>query len=69
MFRWTRERPRLRSAASLALVRNDETTADPIVNDPKADTISVADLADIERVVGGRGAGIRCLYRSHLLIR
>jgi len=39
----------------LALMRNDKSTADPIVNDPKADTISVTDLADIERVVGRSG--------------
>jgi hypothetical protein len=39
----------------LALVRNDKTTADPIVNDPKADTIPVADFTDIERVVGQLG--------------
>jgi hypothetical protein len=32
--------------------RNDKTTADPIVNHPKADTISVADLTDVKHVVG-----------------
>jgi hypothetical protein len=36
----------------LALARNDKTTADPIVNHPKADTISVADLTDVKHVVG-----------------
>jgi hypothetical protein len=37
-------------------MRADKTSADPIVNDPKADTISVKDLADIERVAGRVGA-------------
>ena len=36
-------------------MRDDKTSADPIVNDPKADTISGADLADIERVAGRLG--------------
>jgi hypothetical protein len=35
---------------------NDKTTADPIVNDPKADAVPIADLADIERVVGRLGS-------------
>jgi len=39
----------------LACAGAQKTTADPIVNGPKADTISVTDLADIERVVGRSG--------------
>jgi hypothetical protein len=39
----------------LACAGAQKTTADPIVNDPKADTIPVADQTDVERVVGAVG--------------
>jgi len=49
-------------------MRNDKSTADPIVNDPKADTISVADLADIERVVGRSGRRDTVLINLPIII-
>lgn len=35
-----------------ALLRRDESATNPVVNHPKADAIPVADLLDIEGVVG-----------------
>ena len=44
-----------------ALLRDDDAMGDPVMHDPQADAVLLADLRDGEGMLGGQGAGIRCL--------